>query len=365
MTIEITCSNCRRRYSEQQVAPLCPVCGGIYHLSGLFFDPAQVDESQAGVWRYRPMLGLPENAPMISLGEGNTPLVWREVFGHRLAFKLENLNPTGSYQDRGSAVLLSFLRSQGVQAALEDSSGNASVSFAAYAAQCGIQAQVFLPDSIAAPKRKQIEAYGAQIQWILGRPSQVQEAALRAAKEWVVYASYAATPFVLPAYATIAYELVQQLGRAPGAVIAPVGHGNLLLGLGMGFQALLSVGMIEQAPRLVGVQALACAPLWAVYQYGMQGMGWVTEGETLAVEVRVRFPRRGDALLQMLAQSGGELAVIEEDEIMAARDSFEQLGLFIEPSSAIVWRALQDAVGRLPEPIAVVLTGAGFKTPPR
>jgi threonine synthase len=176
-----------------------------------------------------------------------------------------------------------------------------------------------------------------------------------------VYASHAYMPFGLAGYATIAYEIFEQMGQAPGAVVTPVGQGNLLLAIGRGFVALYRLGVINQLPMLVGVQALACAPLWAVYRYGLAGLGWVTEGQTLAEGVRVKHPLRGDTLLKMVDESQGELVAVDEEAILLGRDQLAHLGFYVEPTSAIVWDALAQTGEHLPDPIAVVLTGSGFK----
>jgi len=360
--IEIRCTNCRRPYPELGAPYRCPTCFGLYDYASLpEYDPGKVDPTQSSMWRYRHTFGLPEEAPQITIGEGNTPLVWREVFGRRMAFKLEFLNPTGSYKDRGSAVLSSFLRWRGVEAAVEDSSGNAGASFAAYAAAAGIQARVFVPDSASGPKRTQIERYGAQVVRILGPRSNAAQAAVQAVEKGAVYASHAHLPQVLVGYATLAYELYAQMGEAPGALVAPAGQGNLLLAVARGFGALKAAGLIEHIPRMVGVQALACAPLWALFRYGAAGLGWVAEGETLAEGVRVRFPMRGDAVMQMLAEQEGLLAAVDEPDILTGRDQLARLGFYVEPTSAIVWNALQQVAEDLPDPIAVVLTGSGLK----
>jgi threonine synthase len=361
--IEIRCTNCKQPYPEQGAPFRCPVCTGVFDTPELpVFNPAQAGASQPGMWRYREAFGLPEGAPQISLGEGNTPLVWGEAFGRRVAFKLEYLNPTGSFKDRGSAVLVSFLLRRGVRSAVEDSSGNAGASFAAYAAHAGMNARVFVPDYAAGPKRQQIEAYGAEVVRILGPRSKTSEAVLKAAAQGEVYASHAYLPFCLAGYATIAYELFEQLGQAPGALIAPAGQGNLLLAIGRGYAGLQRLALIERLPRLVGVQALACAPLWAVQRYGAAGLGWVAEGETLAEGVRVRHPLRGDALIQLVEQSGGSFIAVEEPAILPGRDALARLGFYVEPTSAIVWSALEQLVGQLPDPIVLVLTGSGLKS---
>jgi threonine synthase len=147
----------------------CPHCGGIFDYGEpVSYDPAPVESSQPGVWRYRRSFGLPPEVEPVSLGEGGTPLVWAEAFGMPVAFKCEFQNPSGSFKDRGSAVIAGFLKSRGVTAAVEDSSGNAGASFAAYAARAGIQARIFVPDSASGPKKRQIEAYGAQVVRIMG-----------------------------------------------------------------------------------------------------------------------------------------------------------------------------------------------------
>jgi threonine synthase len=360
---QVACSNCRRPNPPQGAPYRCPTCGGVYDFAPFpAFDPQQVDHNQPGLWRYRHALGLPENAPAVYLGEGQTPLVWGRECDRDVAFKLEYLNPTGSFKDRGSATLVSFLRSRGVQAAVEDSSGNAGASFAAYAARAGLAAQIFIPDYASGPKRAQIEAYGAEIQAIPGPRSNAAEAVSRAAEAGAVYASHAYMPFGLPGYATIAYELVEQLGDAPRTVIAPCGQGNLLLSIGLGFAGLQEAGVIRHVPQLIGVQARACAPLWAVFQYGATGLGWVIEGDTLAEGVRIRYPVRGDTLIRQVQSTGGMFVAVDEDEILPARDHLARQGLYVEPTSAITWCALRQVAEHVSDPVVLVLTGSGFKS---
>jgi threonine synthase len=356
------CSNCHRPYPESGVPYRCPHCGGVFALNGgLRYSPDDLDQQGAGIWRYRHSFGLTEDSPIASLGEGNTPLVEGQGFGRKLAFKLEYLNPTGSFKDRGTAPLASFLLARGVEEAVEDSSGNAGASFAAYAARAGIRARVFVPDYASGPKRKQIEAYGAELVPIKGPRSEAANAVRRAAEAGAVYASHSFLPFGLPGIATIAYELVEQLGGTPGSVVAPVGHGSLLLGVHFGFAALKAVGIIQNQPVLIGVQARACAPLWALSTQGAAGLAWVTEGVTLAEGVRVQQPVRGDELLRAVESSGGRFVAVEEEQILPARDSLAKAGLFVEPTSAIVWAALQNLANDLPDPVVLILTGSGMK----
>ena len=360
----IFCTNCRRPYPEEGVPHRCQSCGGVFYFaSHLVYDKNKLEPGLPGIWHYRHSFPLPSGAPVISLGEGNTALEWREISGRRVAFKLEYQNPTGSFKDRGAAVLLSFLRSRGVETAVEDSSGNAGAAFAAYASSAGVKARIFIPDSTSAPKRLQIEKYGAQVVRIMGPRSNASEAVLREAAQGICYASHAYMPQAVIGYATAAFESVEQLGGAPGTVLTPIGQGNLLLGMMQGFRALQDAGITDRVPVPVGVQALACAPVWAVRRYGISGLGWVTESPTVAEGVRVRFPVRGDTVLGIFGEFGGDMIAVDEEDILKGRDQLADLGFSVEPTSAIVWQALQEILGKLPDPILVLLTGTGFKSP--
>jgi threonine synthase len=359
----IICTNCHRPYPENEVPYRCPHCCGVYDFEAQpAFDQEKANTALPGIWRYRDAFGLPEKAPSISLGEGNTPLVWDEVQGHEVAFKLEYLNPTGSFKDRGTAVMVSFLISRGVQSMVEDSSGNAGASLAAYAARSGLKARIFVPDYASGPKREQIGIYGAELTRILGPRSNAAEAVRRAAQGGAVYASHAYLPFGLTGLATLAYEMVEALGSAPGSVIVPAGQGSLLLGIGRGFTVLRQAGLISRIPTLVGVQARACAPLWALFVSGPAGLTWVSEGETLAEGIRIRHPVHGDAVYQMVEKNSGFFVAVDEEEILPGLEALAQRGFYVEPTSAVVWSGLAQVIGKVPDPIVVVLTGSGFKS---
>jgi threonine synthase len=255
-------------------------------------------------------------------------------------------------------VLLSALLSRGVRQAVEDSSGNAGASFAAYAARAGLQARVFVPESASGPKCSQIELYGADLVRVPGPRSAAAQAVLAEVQQGTVYASHAYLPFGLAGIATLAYELWQQLGCAPGAVIAPVGHGGLLLGIVRGFAALKQAGLIERVPYYVGVQAQACAPLVTA---SISGPMQPVEGTTIAEGVRVTHPVRASALLQEILPHSGKFLAIEESEIWAAFHWLSRQGIHVEPTSALAWAAYQQSAAYLPNPVVLILTGSGLK----
>jgi threonine synthase len=356
--MKIACLNCGRSYPNTGAYYQCPKCGGLYD----FVEPlefGEVDLTKPGIWRYASSFG--DQTPILSLGEGNTPLIPAAAFGREVYFKCEYANPSGSFKDRGSATLLSFLLSRGTNEAIEDSSGNAGASFAAYAARAGIKATVYVPEDASGPKRQQIESYGAELVRVPGPRSNAAEAARRAAEGGRVYASHAYLPYNLPGYATCAYEIVEQLGQAPGAVLLPAGQGGFLLGLGRGFQALLHAGKIQKIPALIGLQASVCAPLAALFAMGFLGLNFVTEASTLAEGVRVRSPQRAQAVVKITRESGGRFVTIDEAFILSGRDALARLGFYVEPTSALVWQALKETLSELSEPVVAILTGSGYK----
>ncbi len=342
--MKIACVNCGEPYPDSALPYKCPNCGGLYD----YVEPLT----------YNPLRSMLQK-DSVSLGEGNTPLLSAKVFGREVHFKYEYLNPTGSFKDRGTATLVSFLHSRNVKVAIEDSSGNAGASFAAYAARAGIKARVYVPDSASGPKRKQIEAYGAELIPVPGPRSNASEAVIQAAQSGIVYASHAYLPFNLPGYATCAYEIYEKLGREPGAVIVPAGQGGFLLGIARGFEALLRAEKIQKMPRMIGVQASACAPLYALWKSGT--MSDVVESSTIAEGVRTRWPVRAEAVVEITRQSAGCFASVDEAFILSGRDALARLGFYVEPTSALVWHALDESISNLPDPVVVVLTGSGLK----
>jgi threonine synthase len=358
----IRCEQCSQPYPVEGVPHRCPNCGGVFDFAHLpVYNPSLVSRKETGIWQYRHAFGLPESARTVSLGEGGTPLVPLEYEGQTVWLKLESLNPTGSYKDRGSAVLLGALTAHRVPYAVEDSSGNAGASFAAYAARAGIAARVYVPESASGPKRSQIEAYGAELVEVPGPRSAAAEAVLADARKGAAYASHAYLPFGLAGIATIAYEIWEQLGGAPGTVVAPVGHGGLLLGIMRGFTGLQEGGHIRGVPFCAGVQARACAPVWEAYTGNLHAPGETNEGPTIAEGVRVSRPVRGEAILKVMQNSGGVMLSVEEAEILPAYEWLARSGFHVEPTSALVWAALKQAAANFPPPVVLILSGAGLK----
>jgi len=312
------------------------------------------------MWRYKHTFELFPGAPVVSLGEGNTPLVWDEARGTRIGLKMESLNPTGSHKDRGTAVLMSQLRARGVTEAIEDSSGNAGASFAAYATRSGLKAKVFVPSYASGPKRRQIEAYGADLVPIEGPRSAAAQAVLKEYEKGKVYASHAYMPFGTNGLATIAYEIWETAGEV-GTIVSPVGSGGLLLGIVRGFAGLFGSGLIARRPYFVGVQPDACSPLVAAFNHGLPALQGYTAGKTVAEGTMIQNPVHGEVLLADLGGGRGEFMAVEEENILPAQQALARRGFYVEPTSAMVWAALDLLIGRVQEPIVLVMTGSGLK----
>ena len=193
------------------------------------------DAARVGIWRHRPALGLPAGIPEISLGEGDTPIVplqrWGSAHGlPRVLAKLEYVSPTGSFKDRGAAAVIAVLAGAGVDAIVEDSSGNAGAAMAAYAARAGLRAQIFVPESAPAAKRDQIAGYGAQVVAVAGTREDVATAAEHAAHApGVAYASHARHPAFVEGTKTFGLEIAAALADDPPLhIVLPVGNGGLL-----------------------------------------------------------------------------------------------------------------------------------------
>ena len=355
----ITCTQCGQPYPTSGAPYLC-ACGGVFDFSAFpVYHPPKINYS--GLWKHEKSLGLPVTSPEVTLGEGNTPLLQGMYHRCELYFKMESQNPTGSYKDRGTAVLVSFLLSRGVISAVEDSSGNAGASFAAYAARAGMEARVFIPESASGPKRWQIEMAHARVERIPGPRAEAARAVLNAVQEGSAYASHAYMPFGLAGIATIAYEVYETLGVVPGTVIAPVGHGGLLYGIMLGFEAIRDAGFISRTPYFIGVQPENCQPAVKAFQRGSAVIEDVPTTPTIAEGTSVIKPVRAGAILNRMLAGGGKMVAAREDQIRNAYSELACQGIFCEPTSSLAVIPILDDKIKLSEPVVVIMSGSGLK----
>ena len=316
------------------------------------------------LWRYRAGLPVEVKAP-ISMGEGCTPLVQRPWGDHRPFFKLEWFNPTGSFKDRGTTVMLSYLRQVGIDAVLEDSSGNGGSSIAGYGAAGGIRVKILAPAYTSPAKIAQVHAYGAEIQLVEGPREESEAEAIRQSKT-TFYASHNWQPFFLEGTKTQAYELWEDFGfKAPDNIIISVGAGSSLLGCYIGFKELLSARQIDRLPRFFVAQPFNCSPIDASYRAGVDTPVARPVEKTIAEGTAIKHPMRLRQIVAALRESGGDTVAISEQEIVAALDKLCQAGLFVEPTSSTALAAFERlaASGQINarENTVVMLSGTGLK----
>jgi threonine synthase len=365
--MKLKCSACRHTYPVNTNQWRCE-CGGTFELDGTAdFSWQSVRSDESTLWRYQAMLPVQDATNIVSLGEGFTPLVDTQVYGLPVTCKLEFLAPTGSFKDRGTAVLVSFLREIGVSEVVEDSSGNAAASLAAYSARAGLHARIFVPAYASPAKLAQIAIYGAELVPVDG-PRENAALAAQEAATGAYYASHNYSPFFVEGTKTFAYEVWEQLGRkVPDNLIFPVGNGSLLMGTYRGFIALQQAGLIEHVPRLFAVQASACAPFYQAYRKGLEDTQPVSPGHTIAEGIRIAHPVRGRQVLRAVRETGGAVLAVDDSEIQEGRALLAQQGLYVEPTSAAPVAALRK-MGKMiaaDELTIVPLTGSGLKSAPK
>jgi threonine synthase len=359
------CALCGKQYPLESRDWRCE-CGGLFDLKiWPCFDPAQIEANRTGIGRYAALLPLERIWKLVSLGEGNTSLVPIDWGGRPVYFKLESQCPTGSFKDRGAAVLVTALRGMGVERVVEDSSGNAGASLAAYAARAGIHCEICVPSTAAGPKLAQMAAYGAEVIEIKGRREYAALAAWAAAAHGAYYGSHVYSPFFLAGTETMAYEVWEQLDRrAPEVVVLPVGNGTLFLGAYRGFQRLQQAGLISHLPRMYAVQAAAIAPIYQAFVAGRDAVEPVDGEPTVASGIAIGHPARGVDILAAVRATGGAVLSVTEAEIEEAYRQLCRQGLYVEQTSAVAVAALAHlADGPGKDGLAVVpLTGHGLKT---
>lgn len=365
MEIVLRCSSCDASYDGVVPRWQCH-CGGYLDLShDVIINRQEILSGPNNIWRYRNCLPLDPDASIITLGEGMTPLLNIKGFFGKAKIKADYLMPTGSYKDRGSALMLSQLKAWGVEKIIEDSSGNAGASVAAYSSVAKIDADVYIPAYTSAGKALQIGLYGANLIKVQGTREATTQAALEAAVS-TFYASHNWNPWFVHGVKTLAYELWEQLGfQAPESVIVPVGNGSLVLGLAQGFSELLFKGEIKKLPKIYAVQTAACDPLTRAFDQGLDTAVPVIKEETVAEGIASAEPVKARGILQAVRRSGGSIISVEEAEILKSLKELIKLGFYVEPTSAVVAAALlqlrrKGIISAEAQPV-LELTGSGLK----
>jgi threonine synthase len=363
MTMHLECLDCGTNGSATVKKIHCDSCGGLFKLA--YDQPSE---------RSQPRTPLAELERVVSLGEGNTPLVSLERTARRLGIeqlwaKLEFIAPTGSFKDRGTAVLISAALSENVTEFVEDSSGNAGASLSAYAAAAGIKAHVFAPSSAASGKLDQIRIFGAELHAIDGPRQTATDAAERyVAEQGLPYLSHNLSAYFSEGMKAVAYEISQGPAANVQHIILPVGNGSMLIGAKAGFDELREANAIVDAPRFHGVQADGVQPVAAA----VNGNDWSQSSlkATVASGIAVSSPPRLNQCVDAIRDSGGCAVVVDDSSALDwQRRLAADEGLFCEATSATAFAGLEQliATGTISstDSVLIPITGSGLKEPVR
>ncbi|GGL72010.1 threonine synthase [Microlunatus endophyticus] len=367
------CPRDGRSSAVAELAWRCPDCGSPWDLA---FTAAGVDHETLparvlSLWRYAEALPLAD--PMISFGEGRTPLV--PITG-RVSVKLDFLMPTLSFKDRGAVMLLEAARRAEPERVIADSSGNAGTAVAAYAARAGLPCAIFVPAATSAKKVEQVRAHGAEVMIIDGDREATARAAKQAAdRPGTFYASHVYNPYFLHGTKTYAYEIWEDLGRRlPEVIVVPAGNGTLVLGVALAVAELVDHGLIDRTPPIVAVQAEAVSPLARAHAEGLAEVspGYATSAETITEGIAIAEPARSAQILAAIHNSGGDIVTVTDSEVRAAQRDLAGRGFYVEATAAACWAAVRHAEAEPDDrlgwallrerELVVPLCGAGLKT---
>ena len=314
---------------------------------------------------YADRLDVSEATPVVTLGEGGTPLLpapaLSERTGARVFVKYEGMNPTGSFKDRGMTLAISKAVEHGAKAVICASTGNTSASAAAYATHAGIVAAVLVPEGkIAMGKLSQAVAHNARLLQVQGNFDHCLDLARELAESYPVHLVNSVNQDRINGQKTAAYEVVEVLGDAPDFHFIPVGNAGNYTAYHRGYTEEAQRGAATRVPRMFGFQAAGSAPLVLGHP--------VADPETVASAIRIGNPASWDLALAAREDSDGYFGAIEDDHILEAQRILSaEVGIFVEPASAISIAGLLErhAAGAIPAGATVVatVTGHGLKDP--
>jgi threonine synthase len=354
----------------------CERCGGLLEIKveGAFdIDGDFWKKRPLGVWRYRELLPLQENAEIVTLGEGGTGLhacsrIASDMGLKDLYVKNEGENPTGSFKDRGMTVGVSKAVELGADSVMCASTGNTSASLAAYSARAGLKCYVLIPaGKIAGGKLAQAVVHGAEIVEVEGDFDDAMRIVLDISRQrGSPYLLNSVNPFRIEGQKTIAYEINDQLGRLPSTIVLPVGNAGNITALWKGLLELKRLSLNEELPRLIGVQAEHASPIADAFRQRLDYIKPAAKPETVATAIRIGSPANWKRALRAARDSGGLFVTVTDSEILKAQSRLARLeGIFVEPASAStlagVAKLTADGVLERDEDVVCVTTGNGLK----
>jgi threonine synthase len=381
------CINCGCLYdiTISSYLYMCKNCGGILDIR---YDYTKLQKSGfihkvfqrkgIGVWKYRELLPITDYSKVISMQEGGTRLQKCKAMGKRLSIehlyiKDETGNPTGSFKDRPTTVTISKANELGIETLIAQSTGNAGASLSAYGAKAGIEVIILVPEQVYLGKLVQMSTYGAQIIAVKGSCSDASRIGKLVAQiypEMVNLDLTFSNPYSVEGNKTIAYEILEQLHwEVPNWVITPVGSGNLIVGIFKGFQECQKMGLIDNIPSIVAVQAEGCSPIVKAFERNTKVESWTQPCETIASGINdplIGYTQFGDFVLKAVIESKGLAVKVTDEEIVEAIKLLGTTeGLFAEPAGSSSIAGLMKLINsrgiKKEESIVCIMSGSGFK----
>ncbi len=337
----------------------------IKKLRATFFNNSPNKEWPGLIEAYRSKLPVSKKTPIITLKEGNTPLIELKNISNQIGrgvkvfAKYDGLNPTGSFKDRGMTMAISKAKEKGCEAVICASTGNTSAAAAAYAKKGGMRCFVLIPEGyVAQGKLAQALVYGAEVLSIKGNFDIALEIVQKMANDYPLTLVNSVNPYRLEGQKTAAFEIIDALGEAPDWLCIPMGNAGNITAYWMGFKEYYKAGISKNLPKMMGFQAKGSAPL--VYKKTIE------KPETIATAIRIGNPVNREKAIKVKQESNGQFEAVTDSEIINAYQLLgSEEGIFCEPASAASVAGLLKNSKKVPEntKIVCVLTGNGLKDP--
>lgn len=376
---DLYCPRCDARYDIDSIMNLCD-CGAPllvdydYEKASLVLKQSALKTRQPSMWRYRELLPVLDEANIVTLGEGGTPLLPSTSIGKNLGvpnlyFKDETVNPTGSFKARGLSMAVSRAKELGIRKLIIPTAGNAGSALAAYAARAGLECLIIMPKDVPAPFLVDCVYHGAQIELVEGTIKHCGlRAAERAADEGWFSAATLKEPYRIEGKKTMGYELAEQFEYSlPDVIIYPTGGGTGLIGMWKAFDEMEKMGWIDsRRPRMVAVQAEGCAPIPRAFEQGRDSAEEWQNPVTVAAGLRVPGAVGDFLMLRAIRETGGLALAVSDAELMAdTRELASKEGIFSSPEGGASLACLRKLIAmdfiKPTDRVVVFITGSGYK----
>ncbi len=364
MKYEIQCIICKKNQEDQELR--CNNCDNLFAVFFEdYFDKKEI-LNERSMWRYAKMFPWIKNNNIVTLGEGGTPLI---KDGNNISFKLEYVSPTGSFKDRGTAMMFSSiiqdLKNKKIKRITEDSSGNAGASISAYSAYLKLECNIYAPETVSGAKAKQIEVIGSNLIKVKGSRDKLMKAAEDAASGDTFYASHIFNPFFAEGTRTLAYEISDQLNwNVPDYIFLPCSAGTMLLGVIKGFRQMFNSNIIPKMPTIIATQTEQVSPLY--HEFHGKKYTPLKSITSVADALTSVNPPRLKEMENLIKINKGNVEIASEKEIIENYKILSKKGFHCEPSSAVAYSGFKKWVNankiNSDDKVVIVLSGSGLKS---